>query len=611
MFGLAALASLGAAPAPLAPHLAHLDWLRRDVKRADGPPLATWQIYATPVKKGDRRGPYRFVGDEDEGVGCVDDVARAAIVYARAFHATGDAKAAAQARDALAFVRAMEAGKGTYYNFVWADGSINQDGPTSKPGLNWWTARALWALAEGVRAFRKPDPAYADALRAAADPTVEALLHDLAARDGTWRTYGALRTPGWFMGEAPDATSVAMLGLAALHRDRPDARAEKLLRRYGAAIAAWAPGAPGTDLDGAHLPSLGPTHWHGYGAHMLHALAEAGAVTGDAALLAAARREADRFTPHLLVSGGPIAGFFPAPVLYPQIAYAVEPQVLGLLALAEATGEPRYATMAGLFGAWLTGANPAKQAMYDPATGRVFDGIDAKGANADSGAESTIEGLLAVQALARRPGLAHLVHAKETGRVGVAFWEAEAMKGARKVPVPGFSGEAGILLAPGATLTLTGRVVPGAYRLTPVVRRERRASGRVTIGPIAGHGGAAPVSRPVLWPPPGAPWPAPELIAADQAPVVLPAAARVPVGLDAEAGAPLELDGLIVQPAVEWRTFVTARGPAAVVVNRSAATVTRWLPGLGTTFTLPPHGAQILAPSPPPSIPPSQEVSVP
>ncbi|NOY79333.1 MAG: hypothetical protein GXO76_15885, partial [Calditrichaeota bacterium] len=51
-------------------------------------------------------------------------------------------------------------------------------------------------------------------------------------------------------------------------------------------------------------------------------------------------------------------------------------------------------------GSWLLGNNPAGAVMYDSKTGRCFDGIVAKETiNRNSGAESTIEALLTLQAL--------------------------------------------------------------------------------------------------------------------------------------------------------------------------------------------------------------------
>lgn len=54
--------------------------------------------------------------------------------------------------------------------------------------------------------------------------------------------------------------------------------------------------------------------------------------------------------------------------------------------------EFRVSMMKGL--KWFNGSNSAGVVMYDPATGRTFDGIDLAGVNMNSGAESTIEALL-------------------------------------------------------------------------------------------------------------------------------------------------------------------------------------------------------------------------
>ena len=52
-------------------------------------------------------------------------------------------------------------------------------------------------------------------------------------------------------------------------------------------------------------------------------------------------------------------------------------------------------------GRWFTGVNDANRPVYDPPTGRTYDGIVGPGkVNPNSGAESTIEGLFALTALA-------------------------------------------------------------------------------------------------------------------------------------------------------------------------------------------------------------------
>ena len=66
--------------------------------------------------------------------------------------------------------------------------------------------------------------------------------------------------------------------------------------------------------------------------------------------------------------------------------------------------------------------------MYDPATGRTFDGISADGeVNHNSGAESTIHGLLSMLALDAHPRVAEIARTADgspTGRARVTL-EAE------------------------------------------------------------------------------------------------------------------------------------------------------------------------------------------
>jgi hypothetical protein len=64
------------------------------------------------------------------------------------------------------------------------------------------------------------------------------------------------------------------------------------------------------------------------------------------------------------------------------------------------TRNEKYRAIANDLGAWLSGRNDAGTPMVDPDTGIVFDGIvGAAQINRNSGAESTIEALLALQAL--------------------------------------------------------------------------------------------------------------------------------------------------------------------------------------------------------------------
>ena len=78
--------------------------------------------------------------------------------------------------------------------------------------------------------------------------------------------------------------------------------------------------------------------------------------------------------------------------------------VLAAMEAYRVTGKPHYRATARRLFAWFSGSNVAGQPLYDPVSGRVFDGIaDPATVNANSGAESTVEGLLALTALNGTP----------------------------------------------------------------------------------------------------------------------------------------------------------------------------------------------------------------
>src|SRR5204862_4986755 len=93
-------------------------------------------------------------------------------------------------------------------------------------------------------------------------------------------------------------------------------------------------------------------------------------------------------------------------LLLPAVACGVDfPRVLpfdvscaiaGLAGVARATRDERYAHATGLGQAWFHGRNTAAQPVYDARQGMVFDGIDNGTVSRNSGAESNIEGALAL-----------------------------------------------------------------------------------------------------------------------------------------------------------------------------------------------------------------------
>ncbi len=373
-------------------NLAHLDHLSDDVV-SDGEIVRMVHLYADAPA-------YQPVGDAEEGVACVDDVARAAVVYLRHFEITGESESRRKAEGLLRFVMHMQQDDGLFHNFVINKRlEINRVHVRSRAdGFQWWAARGLWALATGAYLLRDANAAFAGRCAERARRTIPHLT-TLLDRYPETSSHHRRTVPHWLIQEhAADATSEAILGLSMLQRVEADPEVATLIERFGEGISLMRYGSMNEFPFGAHASS--PGLWHGWGNSQAQALAEAG-------LVALARPEVEQFYPRLLVEGWRHSMTFNEREhtrRFERIAYAVRCVAVGLIRTYEATQDENFAVMAGLAASWLTGNNAAGQPMYDPATGRGYDGIDEHARiNHNSGAESTIEALYTLLEVGRHP----------------------------------------------------------------------------------------------------------------------------------------------------------------------------------------------------------------
>jgi multiple sugar transport system substrate-binding protein len=343
--------------------------------------------------------------DGFEGIASLDDAARAAVVYLREYEATGDFRTRDEAVRLLGFVTAMEQGDGEFVNFIDSAGRLNRDAPSSRKSMSYWAARSIWALGEAVRVLGPRDSTLLKTMRPVLGRAVSRMAREIEA--------------GHLIGGSTTATAEALLGLLALERAEQSTTLVPLATRTAQLLAAHSVGNNTTAPWGAYVDRP-DVPWHAWGARSPEALAMAGNALGHPEFKASARKEADGLWGRFLLAGGIPSSVAPDGTVtwYPQIAYGIGPIVAGYLALAEATGQRRYAVFAGLAASWLLGANPAGISMYDEKTGRTFDGIDSPSpikVNRNSGAESTIEALLALQSVASNPDAAEYLHYRPVG----------------------------------------------------------------------------------------------------------------------------------------------------------------------------------------------------
>jgi hypothetical protein len=335
--------------------LTHLQRLTRPVSGA-GPEATAIAVYAQPIGiNGGVRYESRPAREQGvEGVACVDDAARAVVLYCRIWRRDGHPAARDAASKLLRFLAYMQDEDGRFCNFItdW-NGPRNQHGETSHRGGAAWQARALHALACGVAA--------------------------LGADEWDERFTRAIR---WIDDDMPYLDIRAVCVLAALQHWQATGAADSAERAL-----AWSRTIAAHTSGSRLLDAAGGSQIHLWGHLQEAALAGTGLAFGDSDLVDSARASADA----LLLPA--VDGGFNFEHVLP---FDVSCVVAGLDAIAHATSNSRYASAAARGRQWFHGRNTAGQPVYDAERGLVYDGIDHGQVSRNSGAESNIEGGLAL-----------------------------------------------------------------------------------------------------------------------------------------------------------------------------------------------------------------------
>ncbi|TDQ00846.1 hypothetical protein [Labedaea rhizosphaerae] len=524
-----------AAPAPLT-NLAHLNFLGDRTTPPAQPGHTTYRLAEDPSigvlwTYADRRddGHYDRIGGGaydaatntySQGAYNADDIARASVVYLRHWRLTGDQGSRDHAYELLRGLTYLQTASGPDAGNVvlWMqpDGTLHPSAlPPEQPdpsdsGASYWLARSIWALGEGYADFRDTDPAFAGFLKGRMELAIGALNREVLDRYGQWQLVDGVHVPAWLIVDGADASAEAVLGLSAYVRAGGGSSARSALTKLAEGIAHM-PGSSsaGEWPYGAILPwAVSRSDWHAWAAQMPSALARASVVLHRPDLLRPAVTDAAVFTPYLLTTGGPDNGWLPVPIDRTQIAYGADARVESLVATAAATGSRGLHDLAGIAAGWFFGANTAGAPVYDPATGRTFDGVSGDGVvNRNSGAESTIHGLLTMLALDADPSLAATARASAAirHRESATVVEGESATGGTVVtPASAWTGESQwsggkyVTVASTATWSIPSADQP---RLVSPVVNQVPGGGRTTwsadghgLGVVNGDGGPQGVS---------------------------------------------------------------------------------------------------------------------
>lgn len=396
-------ASHAATPAadkpPPAITLKHFNHLYADLD-IGGKPMGVVHIYS-------KFPTYSYDIEPNEGFACVDDVARAIVMLVHEWRRQPDPELLRKVRQLTEFVLYLQNENGYFNNFLWGDLRINTDYRTSVAELNWWSLRALWGLEMAYPVLER-DAALAERIRTATRRLVGNLARDLLERPRGTSVVAGVTLPDWLpAGSGADQAAEAIVALLPHQQRTGNPTVLRLVETLADGLLLMQRGDAKTYPYGMFLSWRNT--WHAWGNVQAYALLMAGERLGRKDYLVAAMKEVDHFYPYLLRTGfaeqieigcdGPRCTELKR-VPYPQIAYGLRPMVFAALKAHALTKDAKYRTLAEDLGAWLLGRNDAGTPVYDTKTGVVFDGIIGKAAlNRNSGAESTIEALLTLQAL--------------------------------------------------------------------------------------------------------------------------------------------------------------------------------------------------------------------
>src|SRR3972149_8256849 len=328
---------------------------------------------------------YNWVGDDDEGIACVDDASRAAIFYLRNYQLKKDSASLTKSERLIEFLLFMQSENGFFYNFIFEDHSINKTHKNSIDEPNWWTWRAMWALSEGYKIIKEVNPELTKRILSGLVKSVEATKKSFPAEKKIKEVNG-IEFPMWLPAEtASDQAAVLVLALLNYFEEKKDTSIINYVNNLCDGILTMQKG------NSSKIPFYAflswQNTWHAYGNSQSYALLKASKILQRDDLQTAALNEINVFYEYLLnenfLSSFTIEKDDNSFELYnknnfPQIAYNFRPMIFACLEAFELTRDSVYTSKAVEISGWFFGRNVSGTQMYDTSNGRCFDGINSE-----------------------------------------------------------------------------------------------------------------------------------------------------------------------------------------------------------------------------------------
>jgi hypothetical protein len=395
----------GACTNPDTPHAgslintSHLEHLYQEININESLQIGTIWIYSNAPD-------YQHVTDDDEGFTCVDDVSRALVFYCRQYKRFPVQKNLDMIKSLTRFIMYMKADNGYYYNFMFPDIGINAVHPNSRPIPAFWSWRVFWALSE----LNLLDSNELNELKNQIQPFIDHLLNNieqLFSSESDTVVFEGIQVPSVIAEYGADQVSLIMISLTNYYQINNSPVIKELILKLGHYLMSVQFGDKNSFPYYAFMSWK--NIWHAWGNMEAYALLYSGGILKNDQFIVSGLNEVKHFYSYCIeqsfIHEFRIVRENDSLLIkdlhqFPQISYGIAPMIFASLEAHHITDDETYAIKAGNLATWYFGNNPARQVMYDYSTGRTFDGIDSSTkTNYNSGAESTIETLLSIQAI--------------------------------------------------------------------------------------------------------------------------------------------------------------------------------------------------------------------
>ena len=242
-----------------------------------------------------------------------------------------------------------------------------------------------------------------------------------------------VNSPTWLVEGRGDTSSLYILALCEMYKKDKSEETKNYIKMLSDGVKQFTTLKYDEFPYCAHYESVANPHIFTLSANrQTEALAKAGELLKDKELTTSAKNEADNLIVHLLSSYGPICGMAPSPVVYPQTSQGAQVITENLIALAEATNDKKYETLAGISASWFYKGNTAGKNKKKTKTGKSKVFLAGNGVSDDTNLESAIEALSTLVSIYKTEGWDYRLYKELKKPHSYIILQAEEGKAVRK-----------------------------------------------------------------------------------------------------------------------------------------------------------------------------------